>query len=442
MRRAIRGSARHFALCLELSLRSRQALVYGYAVPVLFLVAFGAVFRAEQPQLYGEMGQVIVITILGGACFGMPTSLVAERERGIWRRYRLLPAPMWGLVAGVLAARVVIVGSGALMQVGLARLLFGTPFPAHPLVEAAAVVLVTATFLGFGLIVAATANDVPAVQAIGQCLFLPLILIGGVGVPLLALPDWVRAAAAYMPGRYAVEAIQLAYSDPRGLAGAGFALLALGVTGACAAVAGAMLFRWEPGRRAGRRRLPWYALAALGCVATGLAATWTDRLSVAPPPARGYQELTDEQLRSIPMDGLTGDAEFVSRLSRPFTDGGVSEGVGAIASSLRSWPPRRASGPVQNAANLLSVAAIADVSEDLHEGEIARLVYYLLRSDYGAPELEKILGWIILHPEDGTVVTHAPELGLRRRIPEALVRQRIGLYARKFLGRLQGRLPD
>src|SRR5450432_4324890 len=99
---ATAGLFRHFLLCLELSLRSKQALVYGYVVPLLFLVAFGSVFRAETPALLGEMGQLLTITILGGACFGMPTSLVAERERGVWRRYRLLPVGSGSLVGSVL----------------------------------------------------------------------------------------------------------------------------------------------------------------------------------------------------------------------------------------------------------------------------------------------------------------------------------------------------
>jgi ABC-type multidrug transport system permease subunit len=213
-RHALRGIFRHFLLCLELSLRSKQALVYGYAVPLLFLVAFGSVFRAENPALLGEMGQLLTITILGGACFGMPTSLVAERERGVWRRYRLLPVPTGGLVGGVLAARLVIVASAAALQVGAAHLAYGTPLPLHPVQAAAAVVLVTASFLGLGLIVAALSNDVPSVQALGQCIFLPMIMIGGVGIPLLALPAWAQDASGFMPGRYAVRVLELSYADP------------------------------------------------------------------------------------------------------------------------------------------------------------------------------------------------------------------------------------
>ncbi|MES1194648.1 MAG: hypothetical protein ABUL65_02055, partial [Opitutus sp.] len=93
------GLFRHFVLTLRLNFRSKQALAYGYLVPVFFLIAFGSVFRGDTPPLLAEMGQILTISILGGACFGLPTTLVAGRERGVWRRYRLLPVPMSRLVA-------------------------------------------------------------------------------------------------------------------------------------------------------------------------------------------------------------------------------------------------------------------------------------------------------------------------------------------------------
>ena len=94
----LRGCIRHFLLTIHLNFRNPQAIVYGYLVPVIFLFAFGGVFRAEDPPLLAQMGQIVTITILGGACFGLPTALVAEREQGIWRRYRLLPVPTAWLI--------------------------------------------------------------------------------------------------------------------------------------------------------------------------------------------------------------------------------------------------------------------------------------------------------------------------------------------------------
>ena len=57
-------------------------------------------------------------------------------------------------------------------------------FPAHPLELFVAFTFVTFAFVGMGLVIATLADNVPAVQALGQCIFLPMLIIGGVAVPL------------------------------------------------------------------------------------------------------------------------------------------------------------------------------------------------------------------------------------------------------------------
>ena len=275
--RALRnGWIRHFLLTIDLNFRNPQAIVYGYLAPVIFLLAFGSVFRADSPPLLPQMGQILTITILGGACFGLPTALVAEREQGIWRRYRLLPIPIAWLVFSAMLARVLIVASAALVQVALARGIFGTCLPAHPGSAALAFLSVTTAFLGLGLLIAALADNVPAVQALGQCIFLPMILIGGVGVPLSALPLWAQKVAGFMPGRYAVELLQPCFNAPAGLHGAAFRLAALAVSALAAGLAGTKLVRWEAGPRTRSA-----ALVGGGCL-DGMGVCRRDRLGDRP----------------------------------------------------------------------------------------------------------------------------------------------------------------
>ena len=440
-RRAITsGLLRHFLLTLRLNFRSKQALAYGYLVPILFLLAFGSIFRADTPPLLPQMGQILVISILGGACFGLPTALVAERERGVWRRYRLLPVPLGSLVASVLLARVVMVASTVALQVLLARFVYGTPFPLHPGQCAAALLLVTVAFLGLGLLVAAAADDVPAVQALGQCLFLPMILIGGVGVPLAALPAWAQRVAGFMPGRYAVDALQRCFNDPHGLARAGFSLVALGVIGAAAGGAGLKLFRWDAGGRFHRSMVPWLVVALVAWLAIGLTAAATGRLGLR-PAGTDYEAVTDADIARISYDDLPGDQELATRLAPPFSPE-QRERMDGFAARLRTWPPGLVSDPGQSVRNLLSVAAIADISADLREAEIARVVFNEMLSRFDRDQLRRLLAWVILNPDDDTVVTAARELGLRRQPREPVVRERCVLYAKKFLGRLLKRIPE
>src|SRR5205814_5536299 len=89
-----------------------------------------------------------------------------------------------------------------------------------------AFIFVAFAFLGLGLLIAALADNVPAVQALGQAVFLPMIMIGGVGVPLRVLPNWAQQVAGFFPGRYAVEALQPCFNG-NGLRHAGFGLVAL-----------------------------------------------------------------------------------------------------------------------------------------------------------------------------------------------------------------------
>jgi len=439
----VSGLLRHFVLTLRLNFRSKQAIVYGYFVPVFFLLAFGSVFRADTPPLFGEMGQILAISILGGACFGLPTALVAERERGVWRRYRLLPAPTLGLVLSTLAARLIIVGSAVGLQIGLARLIYHTPFPLNPGQLTIGFIPVAFAFMGLGLLVAALADDVPAVQALGQCLFLPMILIGGVGVPLVALPAWAQFFAGFMPGRYAVEVLQDCFSDPHGLHKSGFGLIALGIIGAAAGIVGAKLFRWDAGpRRNGRSTFLWVSLALLSWIGVGAVAAATGRLKPLASTASRYESITFAQMDSITYEDLPGDNELVSRLAPSYRGSIVPPIYQEFSTKLKLWPAAQASDAGQTARNLLSVAAIADIVADLHEAEIARAVFDELQERIGREELRRVLTWIILRPDESTVIVTAPELGLKRHPPEALVRERSVLYAKKFLGRLLGKIPD
>ena len=93
------------AISLRLHARNKMALLYSYLFPTIFLVAFWVLYRFEQVPLVRHVGELLTVTALGGACFGLPTTMVSERERGVWRRYRLTPVSTATLVSGTVAAR-------------------------------------------------------------------------------------------------------------------------------------------------------------------------------------------------------------------------------------------------------------------------------------------------------------------------------------------------
>jgi ABC-2 type transport system permease protein len=363
---------------------------------------------------------------------------VAEREQGVWRRYRLLPVPIPWLLFSAMLARVLIVASSILVQIAMARAIFGTPFPNHPGAATVSFLFVIAAFLGIGLLIAAMADSVPAVQALGQCIFLPMIMIGGVGVPLAVLPVWAQRFAGFMPGRYAVEVLQPCFSGPDGIHGAGFRLGSLAVIGIAAGVSGTKLFRWEAGRRKGSARW-WVAAALTSWVTVGAFAWATDRLRPVLSEAAVWSAITETQIAAISLDNLPADDGMVVAMASPTLESASSR---EFARKLAVWPQGKVDEGGQSVRNLVSLAAVADLCTDPREAEIGRLVFRQISSRFEPAAAQRALAWIILNPEDGRVLTRAPELGLFRHPPERLIRQRSVIYAEKYLGRLAGKIPE
>jgi len=88
------------------------------SVPLIFLVAFWAIYRNDPVPLALHVGQFLTVTVLGGACFGLPLQSWAN-ARWVWRRYVLAPVPRSTFVISILAARYVLLIIAALLQLAL-----------------------------------------------------------------------------------------------------------------------------------------------------------------------------------------------------------------------------------------------------------------------------------------------------------------------------------
>ena len=83
-----------------------------------------------------------------------------------------------------------------------------------------------------------------------------------------------------------------------------------------------------------------------------------------------------------------------------------------LANKLADWAPAKVADPVQRVRNLISLAATADVLQDPVESVLPLIIFQTLKSEFPKEQLIKMLTLIILHPEQGTVVTTAPIWGL------------------------------
>jgi hypothetical protein len=451
-------------LGLKLNFRNRMAMLYGYLFPLIFLVAFWAVYRSDPVPLALHVGQFLTVTILGSACFGLPTTIVSERERGVWRRYRLLPAPGWIFLASVLLARALLLASAALLQLALAFAL-GMPAPLHPCDLMIAFAAVSFAFLAFGMVIAMLVDNVPAVQALGQCIFLPMLIIGGVAVGLESLPSWAQHLSLFFPGRYAVEALQLSATGA-GLSRAGFDLAALLATGVAGAVAAGAMFRWD---KAFAPHRAWLLLAIGMWVAVGVAAELRGRATVSAVQDRrevgaardyvtgtpkfetapaSWRDVTQAGIDGIDFKRLPPDQGIIAPVSRgdEVPDPAILPVLDHVRDALSGWAPGNVGDPVQRTRNLLTIAAVPDILQmEQVERFVPRLVFARLQTVIPPRDLPKILYWVALHPDAGSdaAMHQLAVFGLPDITgPTRPVRGRVMLYAFKLLGRLAGPLPN
>lgn len=416
------GLMRHLVVSVKLNFRNPMALIYGYLFPLLFLLAFWAIYRHEQPPLLRHIGEILTITLLGGACFGLPTTLVSERERGVWRRYRLTPTPSWAFLLSVLTVRYILLLTAGLIQLGLACVI-STSLPASALSLLLAFTFAAFALMGVGLVIAMLSDSVPAVQALGQCVFLPMLIIGGVAVPLSSLPSWAQHASALFPGRYAVQALQATFNG-RPLESVSFELFALLFIGLAGLLAAVKMFRWEPSHCAPATGKPWILVALGMWLAVGVAAELQDRIIVQPgvraeaaEPVREPRDCLAPQSTIRPKSWLevevTDFAEIAFERLPP--DNGIVAPMAALSdapdpetvarldeirNALANWPPAQVEDPVQRTRNLLYVAAVPDILQmaDIERflpavvlGRLRQLIHLPTypRSSIGSPCIRK-----------------------------------------------------
>jgi len=298
-----------------------------------------------------------------------------------------------------------------------------------------------------------------------------MIIIGGVGVPLAALPVWAQHVAGFLPGRYAVDALESCVNGP-GLSAARFSLAALLSIGLAALLAGGKLFRWDAGQRLTATARAWAMVAVLGWAGVGVTAEIRGKLIVVaepasnliaatilpatgptpatlpttqpnPPTPADWQSVTSADTNSITYDDLEPDESTVTPIAPSLN--GLSEAAKGqmddLAGKLADWKPAQDADPVRRVQNLIAVAAIPDILQDPNEPYIPLVVFEQIKGSMPTDQLIKVLTWIALHPDQGTYPAALPELGFPGPLQEDAVRQRCAAYGRKLLARLLGKVP-
>ncbi len=154
------------------------------------------------------MPGIIAMSLMNTGIIGISTAFVAFREKGILRRIKVTPFPLWKfLLARVLGAMIVGLAS-TFVLIGLSMILFGAEVRGNWLLIIAMIILVSTCMLSIGAAIAAIARNVETAAGMANLITFPMMFLSGVFFPIDSMPDWMRPIMAVMPLRYGVNAIR------------------------------------------------------------------------------------------------------------------------------------------------------------------------------------------------------------------------------------------
>ena len=184
--------------------------------PVLWLLIFGQVFNRTRAIPTGGISYldfmapgILAQSVLFGAIF-YGISLIWERDLGIIQKFLVSPAPRSTLVLGraisstvrSLCQMVFVYAIAFLLHV---QLRFGVLELAGVVL---AVMLGSAVFSTFSLIIACLVKSRERFMGIGQVLTMPLFFASNAIYPLILMPSWLRAVSRGNPLTYQVDALR------------------------------------------------------------------------------------------------------------------------------------------------------------------------------------------------------------------------------------------
>jgi ABC-2 type transport system permease protein len=239
----------------RLLLRTPRAVVGGMLLPILMLLLRGGTSHATHLEQVKLVAGLVAFGALSTAYITHTASLVAARQAGVLKRWRVTPLPAWCYFAGRIAAVALLTVIGGALTTLVATAHDHIPLSLGTIADLSLILtLGAATWASIGTAASALIPTTEAAWPLLGATYLPLaILSGSLGV-VSGQPRWLAIGIDYLPVRPIIEsthhALQagggISTTSPRDLA----VLAAWAIAGMALSV---RYFRWAPGT-AGRRR--------------------------------------------------------------------------------------------------------------------------------------------------------------------------------------------
>jgi ABC-2 type transport system permease protein len=242
------GAWRQYRLERRMFWRNPTAAFFGFLLPLLLLVMFGAVFSGEQDQLDVVVPGIAGMSVMAATFVALAYNLTFLRERGILKRLRGTPLRSSAYLAGIAGNAIANTVLQVAVVIVAGRIFFGIPWPGDWLLLLVFLAVGVICFASLGVALSHAIPNSESAPAYVNAVFLPMIMVAGVFYDDEDAPTVLRDLAELLPLKHLIDGLSGAMVQGDGLADHATALVALCLWAAVGIILAVRGFSWEARR--------------------------------------------------------------------------------------------------------------------------------------------------------------------------------------------------
>lgn len=187
-------------------MRDKGVLMVYYLVPLLFYLVMGSILKL--PGLESGSTLITSITIFAmsmSAFLGMPQTLAKARENGVLNAYRVAGIPAWSLPLSAIIISLANIMIVAVIILFSAPYLFQAEWPQSIPLHIFCMAIVAIASEALGVLLACFVKKQSSLTLVGQCLFLPTVMLSGIMFPASLLPKPMQAIGEMLPATHGMR---------------------------------------------------------------------------------------------------------------------------------------------------------------------------------------------------------------------------------------------
>ena len=239
---------RQYRLERRMFWRNPSAAFFNFALPLLFLALFGAIFSGDQKTLNVIVPGIAGLSVMSTTFSALAMNLTFLREQGVLKRMRGTPLPGASYLGGIAANAVTNATIQMTLIVLAGRVFFGIGWPKDWLELVVFLVVGVICLATLGVAWSHVIPNFDAAPAYVNIVFLPVIFISGVFYDVDNTPAFLRDIAQALPLTHIIDGLSGAMVTGRALSDNLSALLIVAVWAVAGVVLAVRGFSWESRR--------------------------------------------------------------------------------------------------------------------------------------------------------------------------------------------------